>query len=194
MAIKETPLCELAYKYKTDKCLKIRHDYTPIYYQFLKNKRLSVKKVLEMGVGFQETMPSISDYQVGASLRMWREFFPNAQIYGADIDPRGMFKEDRIETFLCDQSKEDSLRSLIEKTGADIDVFIDDGSHISQHQITTIKTLMPLFKKDVFYAVEDVIKTVTIPRKFPQYDFEVFRPLSNHGVADALLVVKHKCV
>ncbi len=188
----ETPLCQLAYKYKTDKCIKLRHNYTPIYYQFLQDKRLSIKKVLEMGVGFKGTMPSIPSYQTGASLRMWRDFFPNAQIYGADIDSRGMFKDDRIETFLCDQSKEDSLLSLIEKTGTDIDVFIDDGSHFSQHQMTTIKTLMPLFKKDVFYAIEDVVKTVTIPRKFPQYDFEVFRPINKRGSVDAMLIVKHK--
>jgi hypothetical protein len=186
-----TPLCELAFKYKTDKCIQIRHDYTPIYYNFLKERRLSVKKVFEMGIGFKETM-AIPGYVVGASLRMWRDFFPNATIYGADIDPRGMFKDDRIETFLCDQSNEESLRSVIEKTGVDIDVFIDDGSHRIAHQILTIQTLMPLFKKDIFYAIEDVIKTKTIPRKLPQYDFEVFRPVAKNGFVDGMLIVKHK--
>lgn len=42
-----TELCELAYKYGTDKCPQIKHFYTPYYYKLFKDRRLSVKKVLE---------------------------------------------------------------------------------------------------------------------------------------------------
>lgn len=53
---KNTELCEIAYKYGTDKCPAVKHSYTPFYYQLLKDKRQSVKKVLELGVGRLGTM------------------------------------------------------------------------------------------------------------------------------------------
>ena len=39
----------------------------------------------------------------GASLRVWRDYFPNAIIYGADIDKDILFAEERIKTFYIDQ-------------------------------------------------------------------------------------------
>jgi hypothetical protein len=187
-----TPLCEIAYKYKTDKCPQILHNYTPYYYETLKDRRLTVKKVLEIGIGYKETMPSIKDYVVGASLFMWRDFFPNAIIYGIDISDKAMIKADRIQTFLCNQSKEHHLLDLIKKIGTDIDVVIDDGSHRKEHQILTVKTLLPLLKKDVFYAIEDVIFTDTIPRRLKQFNWKKIRPIRLSGRPDGLLVAEHK--
>ena len=34
----------------------------------------------------------------GASLRVWKDFFSNAKIYGSDIDKDILFNEDRIFT------------------------------------------------------------------------------------------------
>lgn len=40
----------------------------------------------------------VSAYRPGASLRVWRDFFPNAVIYGWDIDPSAMvYDEERIK-------------------------------------------------------------------------------------------------
>lgn len=136
------PLTQLAQKYRTDKWGK--HHYTPIYYELFRDKRLTTKKFLEIGVG------------EGAGLKTFAEFFPNASIYGAEIDPQRVWREDRIQIFLCDQSSTSDLESLIQKTGPDIDLVIEDGSHLPMHQITTCRTLMPLLKKDVIYIIEDV--------------------------------------
>ena len=88
-------LDQLALKYGADKCPQIKHGYTPYYYNLLNDRRLTIKKVLEIGAG------------EGASLRMWSDFFPNALVYGADNQDNRVFKEDRIEVFKCDQySKE----------------------------------------------------------------------------------------
>ena len=67
---------------------------------------------------------------------MWRDFFPNAQIYGADNDPETLFKDERIKTFLCDETRKEDLERLVQQTGCDIDLFIDDGSHASNDQFT----------------------------------------------------------
>lgn len=150
------PLSELAFKYMSDKCPQIKHPFTPVYFELLKEKRESTKKVLEIGIGWREMALKWRDYQTGASLFMWREFFPNAQIYGIDIEDRTLINDDRITTFLCDQTDEKDLTKLIDKIGNDIDLIIDDGSHITEDQIFSCKTFMPIVKKDVIYIVEDV--------------------------------------
>ena len=138
-------LDKLAIKYGADKWGK--HHYTPVYYDLFKDKRESVKKVLEIGVA------------EGASLFMWRDFFPNAVIYGAEIDMQrvvAMHKEDRIEVMQCDQSLKEDLEFLIESYGSDIDLIVDDGSHNPEHQVFTALILLPLLKKGVVYIIEDV--------------------------------------
>src|SRR5260221_5176203 len=105
----QTPLCKLAYKYGTDKCPQLKHCYTPYYHQLFKGRQKTVKKVLELGIGYYKTIKeqeAVYDrklkryYQKGASLKMWRDFFPNAQIFGADIQPDTLFEEERIKTYL----------------------------------------------------------------------------------------------
>ena len=188
-----TELEELALKYGTDKCPQIYHFYTDYYYPLFKDKKESIKKVLELGVGSPITMPRCPNYIRGGSLYMWRDFFPNAQIYGADIDPTLVFKEDRIETFLCDQSKRQSLEELIKKTGSDIDIFVDDGSHNIMDQILTCVTLMPLLKKDVIYIIEDVDKP-DIVDYLREYDCHAIRKSIQKDRHDRLIVVKNKTI
>lgn len=165
-AVKEpTILCELAYKYGTDKCPQLKHSYTPFYHELFKDRRESVKKVVEMGIGYYKTIQEVAViydgqlkryYQKGASLKMWRDYFPNAQIYGADIAPETLIENERIMSFVCDETKEEQIVNLINQTGQDIDIFIDDGSHKWHHQAYLAKTVLPLLKKDVVYIIEDV--------------------------------------
>ena len=144
-----TPLCELARKYGSDK-FSAKHSYSAWYWEQFKDRRETVKKVVEIGVG------------EGASLRMWREFFPNAMIYGGDIDPARCFADDRIDVTRCDQSKVEDLRQLIEHTGNDIDLFIDDGSHSPVDQLSTCLLLMAVLWPSVTYVIEDVASTLNL--------------------------------
>lgn len=156
----QTPLCEIAYKYGSDKCPELKHPYTPFYYGLLKSRRNSIKKVLEIGVGHAITMPYIltskGSYQTGASLYMWRDFFTKAEIYGTDILPEAMVKEDRITTYLSNQANKADLLKLIQNVGRNIDLVIDDGSHKWVDQVFTCLTLMPLLPKKMCYVIEDV--------------------------------------
>lgn len=165
MKSKITELCKIAYKYGTDKCPQIKHAYTPFYFNLLKNRRESIKKVLEVGIGYYRGMqqnetiydPGLKrQYHRGASLYMWRDFFPNAQIYGADIRPEAVFKDDRITTFLCDEKKNEDLVELIKNTGSDIDLVVDDASHHVNDQIFLAKNILHLLNKNVTYIIEDV--------------------------------------
>jgi hypothetical protein len=195
-----TPLCKLGLQYGTDKCPQIKHSYTPFYYNLLKNKRESVKKVLEMGIGRYSGMqenetfydPGLKrHYHRGASLYMWRDFFPNAEIYGADINPETIFEDERLKIYLCDERKKADLIQLIKKTGSDIDVFIDDGSHHVDDQIFLAKTILPLLSNDVTYIIEDVIYSNKICTELSAYDCDVPDiPSKSHD--GKLVVVKNK--
>ena len=153
---KPTELCEIAFKYGTDKCPRIHHFYTPFYYDFFKDKRESMKKFLELGIGGRRVMKFTPQYVTGASLRMWRDFFPNAQIYGADYTDRLLFEDERIKTYLCDSRKKEDLVNLIKQTGSDLDVFLDDGDHRMNSQLQLCLDMMPLLQKKVTYIIEDV--------------------------------------
>lgn len=156
-----TPLCELALKYHTDKGplpnWPHSQNYTPYYHELFGDKRNSVTSVFEMGLGLSgRTHP---DYPPAASLRMWREYFPNAQIYGADISPDALLESDGIRSFLCDQSSTESLRHLVRQlydcgcTG--FDLIVDDGTHALVHQTLTAQALHPLLIDGGVYIIED---------------------------------------
>jgi len=152
-----TILCDIAFKYRTDKCPKLGLSYTPFYWEYFKDKRDKVKKVFEFGIGSHESMDRVvSNYTVGASLYMWRDFFPNALVYGADISPKAQIKDKRIKTFVCDETDLEKVKKIIKKVGFDIDLFVDDAYHQTDVQVNLFKTVFPLLKKGVLYVIEDV--------------------------------------
>lgn len=201
----ETELCEIAFKYGTDKCPQLVHPYTPVYYEMLKDKRNSVKKVLELGIGAYKNMMHANivwdgrlnrHYHKGASLKMWRDFFPNAQVYGVDNQPACMFEDERIKTFVGDAINKEDWSRILEQTGTDIDLFVDDGSHGRMHQLDTARILMPLLKKDVIYVIEDVRHPAWVKGKIEALtDYYCDQPKLKFVVPkhlDCLLVVKRK--
>jgi hypothetical protein len=137
-------LTDIANKYDTDKGSRCSHNpplnFTPIYEMMLGKMREKPLKILEIGVAN------------GNSLRMWAEYFPKAHIFGADIDDKSYLNTDRIKTFRCDQSDRESLKRLIAQTG-DVDIIIEDGSHVVMHQQLTLAMLKPHTK---MYWVEDL--------------------------------------
>lgn len=194
-----TELCKLAYKYRTDKCPKIRHSYTPFYHELLKDRREEVKKVFEMGTGFPETMTHVEreagkPHIPGASLFMWRDYFPNAQVYGADWDERGMVKgEDRIKTFVCDEKYPQEVKAMMREVGKDVDLFVDDGAHEHDVQVLLAKTVLPLLKKDVIYIIEDVFHPPRIVSAMKELGYECEVPkLTKKGYREHLVIVKNK--
>lgn len=143
-------LAPIALKYGSDKCRF--HSYGPVYDSLFEGK--TVRKVLEIGIGYKGLMTN--EYPNGASLLMWAEYFPDAEIYGLDIRPDCLIQGGRIHSFQCDQG---NLRSLIEareKVGFGFDLIVDDGSHESEHQVLAALVLHPYLKLDGKYVIEDV--------------------------------------
>ena len=83
-------LTELMNFYGSDKGGKNNHhNYSKYYSQIFYNKKNKIKNFLEIGLGTNNTELASNMGENGkplASLRAWRDYFPNAQIYGGDID------------------------------------------------------------------------------------------------------------
>lgn len=135
------------------------HAYTDFYEHFLGPWRNNVQGVFECGIGttdqsIQSNMGSQGT--PGASLRMWRDLFPNANIYGADIDKNVLFTEDRIQTYWVDQTNRGSVESLSRSLPKDLDLIIDDGLHDATAAITLFKGVFGNLRPGGVYIVEDV--------------------------------------
>lgn len=191
-----TELCKLAIKHKTDKVPFYKHSYTPIYHELLKDKRENFSKVLEIGIGISGFgMSCIPEYIGGASLRMWREYFPNAIILGADIREDTLINEERIKSYQCDQSDSNSLENLALHIGNDFDLIIDDGSHVHVHYMLTAKILLPLLKPDGVYVIEDahIEDTPDIIRTFEDdYEIKVVRLNKDNNPRDNLVIIQRR--
>ena len=153
-------LFELVEKYGTDKTLS---KYTYTYDTLFGKIKDSTTSVLEIGLGtLDPTMPSsfkgntihFEHYKPGGSLRVWRDFFPNAQVYGVDIAKDCMFKEERIKTFLFDSSEKDYCEYYLD--GLEFDIIIDDGNHNPKYQIKTLRNLFPKLRENGIYIIEDI--------------------------------------
>jgi hypothetical protein len=168
----------LAEKYGSDKCPSILHSYTPVYNNLFKEIRTTTKSVLEIGIGYFEMMSEIvgDTYKPGASLRMWRDYFPNANIYSCDIVEKVVFQDERIHTWLANQRQPASLENLIkniQEMGTEtVDVIIDDGSHLITDQVISFITLWKHLSPGGLYIIEDVCHVFigmlqTIRESFP---------------------------
>lgn len=157
-----TPLCALAYKYGTDKNI---WGYTPHYYDRLNPKKFSAVAVLELGICGQRDIPN---NVTGASLWMWHDFFPNANIVGLDFDPKWMVNEGRIRSFVADETQPETMVSALRSAGIDrYDLIVDDAIHDPLPQVLALKTMLPYLAHDGLYAMEDVC-----PYKLPNNDLK----------------------
>jgi hypothetical protein len=154
-------LCELGVAWGTDKHDDIHFpengDLASFYHSLLKDRRDSIYKVLEVGIGTKEAMRHTGKpYTPGASLFMWEAYFPNADIYALDVAPEVLINQGRIRSFRCDQGDGGSLMSVLPYLGHGFDFIVDDGSHIPEHQIKTARMFFPLLAPGGIYAIEDI--------------------------------------
>ena len=132
----ENELQRLAKQHGTDKYLYL----ASIYWSYLKDLKHKPLRILEIGI------------KNGASLKMWRDFFPAAQIYGADLRP---IEVSGVFCHCVDQSVPTDIRALAQKTGGRFDILIDDGGHRMSHQQDTFMELFPHVNPGGIYFVED---------------------------------------
>jgi len=155
-----TRMCRIMTKYGSDKGRP--NKYTPIYSELFKERCNESLLLCELGLGTNNpNLPSnMGVFGIpGASLRGWREVFPKAAVYGADIDRTILFEETRIKTFYCDQLSSSSIDELwahweLQK-GADI--IIDDGLHTLDANVSFLDGSLKRLRPGGIYVVEDIL-------------------------------------
>jgi hypothetical protein len=134
------------------------HEYHFIYAFILRHPE-SVTAVLEIGLGTnnKDVVSHMGrEGRPGASLRAFRDFLPKANIYGADVDSRILFEDDRIETFFVDQTDLKSFDALGNSITNDFDLIIDDGLHAPNANIATLSFALSRLKSGGWLVVEDI--------------------------------------
>lgn len=136
-------LTEMAKKYSTDK--DYEHNYFELCYNDLFEPiKNNINLFMEIGV-----------YN-GESIRLWSNYFQSAKIIGLDIDnKKDIFKEENISTYVCDQSSEEQLKSVVENYDK-FDIILDDGSHKMFDQQKSLGVLFPYVKSGGMYIIEDL--------------------------------------
>jgi len=163
-------------------------------------------RIFELGLGTNS--PSIASSmrgngQPGASLRAWRELFPHAFVYGADIDRDILFEEDRIKTFYCDQLDNSTIRDLWAQSELrdDFDIIIDDGLHTFEANVSFLEASIEHLRPGGFFVIEDILRDAlerwrerveTVYSKlFPNHEFVLLElPNSANSCDNNLLVIK----
>jgi hypothetical protein len=136
------------------------HNYTDYYSRLFNHCRNYVTKVFECGLGTNNPALASSmgaSGKPGASLRVWRDYFPNAKVYGADIDTDILFQEDRIETFYIDQLNPEAINAFWKKVGeTNFDFMVDDGLHTFVAGSTLFTHSIEKLSQSGIYIIEDV--------------------------------------
>jgi SAM-dependent methyltransferase len=143
-------------KYGSDKSNP--NNYHLLYGAILRDTR-SITAVLEIGLGTNNA-DVVSNMGrrgfPGASLRAFRDVLPNALVFGADVDKRILFEEERIKTFYVDQTDLQSFDELGKHLEEKFDLIIDDGLHSPNANIATLSFALGKLKPGGRFVIEDI--------------------------------------
>ncbi len=154
-------LTNLMNHYGSDKGGKnLHHNYADFYSQLFFHKKKKIKNFLEIGLGTNDTDMLSNMGKDGvplASLRAWRDYFPNANIFGADIDKKILKNEERIKTFYVDQTDPKSVKEMFSSINEKkFDIILEDGLHEYNANICCFENSIQSLENDGIYIIEDV--------------------------------------
>jgi hypothetical protein len=150
------------------------HNYTDFYIDLFGHCRQYIKAVFECGIGTNNTEYNSNMTKTGkpgASLRVWRDFFYNAQIVGADIDPGSLFSEDRIHTVCMDQTNSIEVYNVFSRLPHRYDIIIDDGLHEFTAGYNMFNIAKDYLTDNGVYIIEDV----------KQHDLQTYKTVFRHS-------------
>jgi len=162
-ALAPTRMCRVMTKYGSDKGSGW-HNYTTVYSALFEEFRDQPLRSLNLALG-----PTIRERRSmgiygrpGESLRGWRELFPNAHIYGADIDRSILFQDERIVTFYCDQLDRESIHDLWSQLDEEsgLDIIVEDGLHTFEAGISFLEASIARLRPRGIYVIEDITSSL----------------------------------
>jgi predicted O-methyltransferase YrrM len=127
----------------------------------------------------------------GASISWLAKRFSEAEIVGADIlvrqpewpvDPRISYRQ-------VDQEDRAAVRAMLAAIAGDVDLIIDDGSHIPQHQASCLAEGVARLRPGGLYILEDICTSHPLQPAFANYSLRDGRRLPN--ALNVLLAIQH---
>lgn len=188
-----------------------RHSYLDVYQDLMGSKRDSAESILEVGI------------EKGGSIRLWRDFFKNATIYGLDV-----MNVAEIEARFANEAEIQNIKSSLAEISQDgrlklrfsydaynenlfyenflskdlkFDFIIDDGPHTLESMCFFVNFYSKILTSDGVLIVEDVqsidwikILTYATPEDLRQY-IKVFdlRHIKDR-YDDILFVIDKRCI
>lgn len=168
------------------------HSYMELYETLLSDKKDTAKYVLEVGIGdFQ--------YKNGGSIKLWKEYFTNATIYGLDILPKDrvideLIHDPRVVLYTStDAYNEQFFNENIRDKNLQFDFMLDDGPHTLISMKKFIQLYSQVMTDDGILIIEDVqdwawldILRAEVPDHLKQY-VHVYDLRSNKGRYDDIV-------
>ena len=162
-----TPLCALMQQYGSDKgstTMSSGHNYSTLYWTLFESRRNAPLRLFELGLGTNNALlPSNMSHmehggKPGASLAAWEVFFPQAMIYGADIDRNILFERGRIQTFYCDQTDPSAIEALWQEPALELplDIIIDDALHEYDANVCFLEHSAHKLAPGGIFIIEDI--------------------------------------
>jgi hypothetical protein len=146
--LEKNNLNDYSYTHGTDK--DTVHCYVSSFYEeaFAKYKNLKIN-MLEIGI-FK-----------GASLKLWSEYFDEANILGVDILDQVLpqFRELKNVDLMFDNAYSQTFLNDDRK----FNILIDDGPHTLESQLIFLNKYLPKMDKDSILIIEDVASISYVP-------------------------------
>ena len=203
-----TPLCEIMGRNRSDKghinITACWHNYTTCYYKLFESLYDKKLRVFELGLGTNNiNVPSNMgrDGRPGASLYGWEEFFPNSEIFGADIDSGILFNTPRIKTYYCDQRNPAIIMKMWDTPDLreNFDIIIEDGLHEFEANVCFFENSIHKLKPNGYFIIEDIKqpqenlflnKIIEWEKQYKKCDFKLLKiPSSCNNFDNNLLIV-----
>lgn len=173
------------------------HRYDLVYQNiFSELKTEQSINILEIGLGTNnpDTVSHMGkNGRPGASLYAYREFFPKANIFGADVDKRILFESERIKTAYVDQLKPETFNQMhIDLGKPSLDLFIEDGLHSVAASLNSLNYAISVTKKNGYIILEDLYNPQHIWQTLSLFldsffDFQSVKLVNSGGL---MLVIK----
>lgn len=172
-------LNDIGFRLNADKSSRF-HNYLDFYEEMLPGRDFT-GRLLEIGI------------MDGLSMRMWREYYPHAEIVGIDIYNKDhLYNSDwnvpeSVKMLELDGTKKEHMAPL-----GMFDIIIDDGSHYMRDQQKSLKVLYPQLNPGGLYIIEDLWTSyIKYYQNAKQTTLEFLKGLEAKGVKMTYFRHKH---
>ena len=126
------------------------HSYLDTYEELFESKKHENINVLEIGIHY------------GGSIKLWRDYFTNAQIYGVDVinESDGIIRENsilvdpHIKLLTRVNAYDHSFINFLKSKK--FDILIDDGPHTFDSVVFFVQYYLPLLNDGGVMVIEDI--------------------------------------